>query len=101
LEAVRWTKFSVEPDILVVIDVKSAALEYVSLPLYQSEGLEGSDGSDVLIGSDADAKTESVHIDKAVALGYARNLPTLEYFDIDGNQWVIHTRFWHVIQKRG
>jgi hypothetical protein len=53
------------------------------------------------MGSDAAAETESVHTDEAVALGYARNLPTLEYFDIEGNQCVIHTRFWRAIREKG
>jgi hypothetical protein len=66
-------------------------LEYVSIHLYES---------DLPSALDADPQTVSARTCEAIALAYARNLQTLEYFEIDGYQGVIQTRFWRVIRDK-
>jgi hypothetical protein len=49
--------------------------------------------------SDAEPETGSLRTDEAVALAYASNVPTLEYFDIEGHKCVNRTKFWRVIRE--
>lgn len=66
------------------------ALEYISLHFYRS---------DIPFESDDDPATGSLRTDEAVALAYATNVSTLEYFDIEGHQCTVNTRFWRVIRE--
>lgn len=56
-------------------------------------------GSGFSFGSADDPRTGYARTDEAVALAYATSLPTLEYFDIEGHQCAIRTRFWRVIRE--
>jgi len=65
-------------------------LEYMSLRFCRS---------DLPWGLAIDPNQRSSRTDEAVALAYAKSIPTLEYFDIEGHQYRNQIRYWRVIRE--